>query len=421
MPQRRVLSLLIFFLLSSQGVANPGLWAEPSAIRVKLLQTAGEFEVSAKNLSIQGQDFSDTRMLKIQGHQGVGGVFWSVYRNKQMLVQFKVASLELRADSISINKLRVPKEVQLKVASTPPLGNLARKDPARVSAAWIAVAQLELDEYLSGVLKGEMPQSWPLDALRAQAIVARTFTLYEWQRRSKKVDRDFDFESGVSDQVYVFAEKILPAVQQTHGLYLTSENGEVSPTYFHSDCGGNTESANYVWGGTGRTQTVKDDFCPFNPKSQWTLLLSPADILNRLLRAHAISTQDKQSGLKSFEVVERNPSSRVQTIRVKLNNEKQILFTGQALRQIFGFASLKSTMFSLQELPKSYLFSGKGAGHGVGLCQWGSRNWAQRGFDFKKILAHYFPQSVLRPILDPIRNPTRVARAGASFEKLQAQ
>ena len=151
------------------------------------------------------------------------------------------------------------------------------------------IEQLDLEEYLYGVLPREVGADWPLDALKAQAVVSRTYVL---ANLATDPDQRFDVSSGVSDQVYGGREDEAPpasqAVDQTRGEVLVDKLGKPFLAFFHSSCGGQTETPEYVW--TGRVPeedyaASTDAYCKDDPYYHWELTLSAGTIRARLRRA----------------------------------------------------------------------------------------------------------------------------------------
>ncbi len=130
---------------------------------------------------------------------------------------------------------------------------------------------------------------------------------------------------------------------------------------------------------------VRDRSCPLAPNSSWELKVSNKDLEDGL----------KLFGIKSLQVATKTPSGRNGTLLVLLRNGEKELFLAETFRRLLGYNKLKSTMFDISYVNGDYIFTGKGHGHGVGMCQWGTRQLASQGSNYKKILMHYFPLSRL--------------------------
>lgn len=244
------------------------------------------------------------------------------------------------------------------------------------------IATLDLETYLRGVLPAEMPASWPLEALKAQAVAARTFALY---RRAHAGEKDFDVDSDVNDQMFLSdtSKAADRAIDETRGLVLRDTRGALVAAYFHSDCGGHTEDAHNVWG-TG--DSVGTAGCPYASPALWSLKLSLEQLGHKL-----------RQKISRIEVGKRNESGRIQQVYLALADGTGKTLTGSDFRAALGFSELKSTAFEMARAGDGYIFTGHGYGHGVGLCQWGARQMAKAGQGFREILAHYYPKAGIEP------------------------
>ncbi len=253
---------------------------------------------------------------------------------------------------------------------------------------------LSLEDYISGILAGEMNASWELSALKAQAIAARTYALF-MKRNPRHLE--YDLASGTQDQVYLGASAETPktnqAVRETRGVYL-SHNGKPIKAYFHSRCGGMTETADKVWNRHKPSHArVICPYCQRHPFT-WEARISLFDFF-RILEIPFT---------KAFQLFsERSPSGRVAELRV-LANDKKLAFSSEQLRQRFGYTRIKSTRFNWQVNGGEVKIEGIGAGHGVGMCQWGARYLAQVGKGHIQILKYYYPDSTLAILLHPNRS-----------------
>jgi len=200
------------------------------------------------------------------------------------------------------------------------------------------VNQVELEEYVCGVLAGEISSSWPLEALKAMAVCARTFA-------ANKVMTNFNnyyhLTSEVRDQVYRTGfwqnESFARAVTETQGEVLTYAKN-LAQVYYSASSGGYTASSASVWGNDfPYLKASADPYSTDDPYKSWTLVLNPADFLRKL----------KLSGtLKSVEILKRDESNRVQDLRISLQ-DKDYEKTGKTLRDALGNNQLRSTFFEV--------------------------------------------------------------------------
>ncbi len=270
----------------------------------------------------------------------------------------------------------------------------------------VAVNTLDIEDYLLGVVGREMDPNGPLEALKAQAVAARTHALFE---ASTHRDQPYDLVANIS-QAYFGKDRlrknVVLAIEATRGEVLHYE-GQLFPAFFHSSCGGATDSAADIWQMTRRLagggvlampSSVPCPACAASSENHWRLEMSAATLQRALNRAG----YDVKGDLAP-RVTERTAGGRALRIVVGRGaGEKS--FTGEKFREILGYAHLKSTAFRIRRpaLPDgmpgdSYLFEGNGYGHGVGLCQFGACAMAARGARYGEILNAYFPKAQIRP------------------------
>lgn len=261
------------------------------------------------------------------------------------------------------------------------------------------IARLDLDTYLEGVLPAEMPVSWPLEALKAQAVAARSFVLREsFERRHK----DFDVDSNVIDQAYKFidpgkhrgwAAKLKQAVQETHGEILVDDHDRVMKAFYSADCGCQSEDPKFVWGEISAFQSVKDPTCRLRRPTIWSLNLDRGEVRRRLLAALSLP---EDSRIQALHVGGRTPSGRVSQVVAAVDvggHSQSVALNSQEFRRIFGFQRIQSTDFSLRWEADQLEISGRGSGHGVGLCQRGAKSLADEGSSYRDILKTYYPRA----------------------------
>lgn len=258
-----------------------------------------------------------------------------------------------------------------------------------------------VEDYLVGVLAAEMGESWPNEALKAQAVSARTYAYY---RLLHPRSADYDIDSSIQDQAYRGDEdsrfpspRLQSSVTQTQGLVLL-EGGKLTPALFHSRCGGHTDSSAYVWRGEKRRleEAVECPGCRKN-RMEWDTAMPVRALLDRVHLPGSIDSF-------SIRDIERSPSGRVMSVTLTASDREKRL-TGDELRALVGYARMKSARFDWTIGEEGIRFQGQGAGHGVGLCQWGARYLATQGKDYSAILKHYYPlrKVTLWPLSRPVR------------------
>lgn len=253
-----------------------------------------------------------------------------------------------------------------------------------------AVSELSMEEYLKGVLPVEASPAWPIEVLKAHAIVSRTYALFNLLDHE---DRNYDVSADVSSQVYgglgTHDPKTDAAVDQTRGQILTY-NGKIFPAYFHSTCGGATTRADKVWTIQKHPclMGVKCDFCRGSKHYRWDEVFTLKQIEARLKK-----NGFNVSGVTGISADAKDESGRVTSFTIHTaKGDKRISSNG--FRMFMSPAHFKSTLLtSLKKTPEGYLFQGRGWGHGVGFCQYGAKKLAELGYNYKQILAFYYPHS----------------------------
>lgn len=252
--------------------------------------------------------------------------------------------------------------------------------------SFLAINELDLEDYLKGVVPVEISPQWHPEVLKVQAIVARTYALY---RRQINTGRGYDLVSTTADQVYGGQSQEHPvadqAIAETQGLVL-SYQGRLILSAYHSTSAGPTENAQEVWGMD--LPYLKGVHCPFDrrsPRFQWLREMALDHIQAAFSRnGYPISM------IATLTPFDRTPSGRVRRIRV-LHSEGEIILRGEELRRILGYSELPSTQFNLEHNGRDVKMQGRGSGHGVGLCQWGAKEMAELGYRFDRILKYYYP------------------------------
>ena len=259
----------------------------------------------------------------------------------------------------------------------------------------MVINRLPLERYLVGALTSEVSSTWPLEALKAHAVVSRTMVAHRiWLRK----DQPYDVTADTSTHLYygVLAERpnTRLAVQQTRGQVLSWENELFSAT-FHANCGGYTESAAELWQMTKPLpplEGVKDPYCRGLKHYTWQEEM-PVPVLVGLLK----NDGDKIGTVTAVQVVERNRSNRVRSIHLT-GTAGDVVLSGKKFRDLIGVNRLRSLNFTVSMTDQNLIFKGFGWGHGVGLCQWGAYGMAQQGMKMDQILEHYFPGAKKRPL-----------------------
>ncbi len=255
----------------------------------------------------------------------------------------------------------------------------------------VVINELSMEDYLKGVINREISSAWEIDAVMAQAIVARTYALY---KKRDRTNRFYDLESSVLDQVYGGADtedaRVIYAVENTEGMVLTYGNELIKPYYF-STCGGWTEDGRNVWGeAKPYLKMVRCKYCKNSPAFNWSQNI-PLSKIESALRSAGYRIKE----ILSIKVLSQYESGRVKKIKIS-GNSGEATISGVDFRRIMGYDVIKSTMFEVFIDGNSAVFKGRGSGHGVGLCQWGAKGMAEDGYNYREILQHYFPGTTIR-------------------------
>lgn len=308
------------------------------------------------------------------------------------------------------------------------------------------INHIELDKYLYGAISREMPVSAPMEALKAQAIASRSYTLANINRHIKD---GYNLCDKVDCQVYGAYDNEKPttnqAVDETRGIYAYYD-GKVINATFHSSSGGYTEDSSKVWGSSAPyLVAVKDEFSINAPNSDWTVEITAREVKEKLL-----SLNVDIGDIIEIQPLEITEANRVQRLKIKGTKGEHILSSSN-FRNLVGTTSLKSTWFNIDTIgsssstkvyalsansfypneinlndayildgrnkatvsrstvsraigkdrtstlegtvsskPTTFVFNGKGYGHGVGMSQYGAIEMAKQGYNFEDIIKHYY-------------------------------
>lgn len=251
-----------------------------------------------------------------------------------------------------------------------------------------AVNYIGLEDYVKGILYHEVSHYWPDEALKAQAVVCRTYALYQ---AGQNASRDYDVTSDIYSQVYGGRAseryRTTRAVTETAGFAL-NYRGKIFPAYFHATCAGHTEDASLLWNiDLAPLKGVICDFCRGSPHFKWHTVLSRSEIREKLKKSgYALND------IKEIKIQGKDASSRVTKLSITTGN-KDISVSGKDFREAIGPNVIKSANFEVSLVNDDIIFEGFGWGHGAGLCQWGAYFMAKQGSDYKQILEYYYPGS----------------------------
>lgn len=251
----------------------------------------------------------------------------------------------------------------------------------RVSAEPEEIRELRLEDYVAGVVGGEMPASFPPEALKAQAVAARSFALTR-KVEAQAANRRWDIATGVLAQVFAHAHPAARAATEATAGEVLVYGMEPVEAYFHAVCGGRTEAGLPALGrDLPYLVSVPCGRCDAAPRARWRARLSAAEV-------------GRAAGLRraatSLRVTDRTASGRAEKVEIAAG-DRRVTLAATDLRQRIGYDRLPSLAFEVRPARGGFELEGRGLGHGAGLCQWGAAGMARQGADYREILRHYYP------------------------------
>lgn len=263
------------------------------------------------------------------------------------------------------------------------------------------VAYMQLEDYLVGVVGAEMPAEFPLEALKAQAVAARTYVVK--RTSAGGIENPPHAGADVCDdhrhgqawlpreelkkrwgtvRYYNYYYKVKKAVDETRGQVLTCQ-GELIDAAYHASCGGRTENAEDVW--KYEVPYLKSVPCPYDsdPDPVQTASFSFEQVDQALgTSLAAVPAAGKEKAARDIKLVEKTDAGRPKVLQI---GSRQ--FRAAAVRDLLG---LRSTRFTWNIEGDTVTFTTTGYGHGVGLCQYGAKGMAEHGYNYRIILGHYY-------------------------------
>ena len=249
----------------------------------------------------------------------------------------------------------------------------------------IAIDRVDLEQYLYSVLGAEMSKDFPAEALKAQAVAARTYALYRSRAATKKL---FDVDCTQDSQVYrgltSEANTTQAAVDATKGQIVTY-HGKPILAVFHSASGGHTENVEDIWSDKMPYLRGVPDYDLGTPGYEWSKTFT-ASQLSQILKVNQIQT-----------IAADRLTQYGSVVSLKVIGDKEKTLTGSQIRTTLKLRSLR---FTISPTPDGYVFNGRGYGHALGMSQWGAYSMAQQGMTYATILAHYYSGVELGKLAD---------------------
>jgi stage II sporulation protein D len=269
-----------------------------------------------------------------------------------------------------------------------------------------------VEDYLMGVVTKESPASWPIESLKSQAVTARTYALKSAQDRRGS---NFDVWDSTRSQVYGGidgeTDAARRAVDETQGMVLAhgpAGNEKIFNAYFSSTCGGITASAADVFpeDNIPPLRERSADGCTASPRYTWTLTMTNAEAVARLKgwlakeKSSLAAVASSMNAIRSIEPASANSLGRPTRYTIVDDRGRSMVMSSEDVRMALGFnATAKekpsSGFFTAQVTAQSITLSGRGFGHGVGMCQYCTQGWAKSGQNYRQILSRSFPGAIL--------------------------
>jgi stage II sporulation protein D len=341
------------------------------------------------------------RFLRVRIHGGADGVLLQADTVRAWDSEGRLAAegsgnvpLGVAGDRIRFGGTMLA-ENSIDVAGVPELRMGGRRVGGRIrvtarNGQLLVVAVIPLETYVAAVVSRESPLLFHREALAAQAVATRTYAV-----DASRTPRDtaYDVVGSVEDQVYEGTDNVgevfRAAAGETRGMVLLYR-GEPARTVFHSTCGGRTETAANAWGkDVPYLRSVVCEDCSDSPAYRWEYRMSEAEG-RRVARAMGIPAGENLR----ISIAALTSTGRAARVKIQSGGVSR---EGQAaeFRRIAGYSRVRSLWMTIAPAADGWLFTGRGYGHGAGMCQFGANRMAKSGKGFREILARYYPGTAL--------------------------
>ncbi|MFW6139472.1 MAG: SpoIID/LytB domain-containing protein [Spirochaetota bacterium] len=253
---------------------------------------------------------------------------------------------------------------------------------------------LPMETYLEGVLCSEIPHTWPLEALKAQAVASRTYAFSKILSNQRAI---YDIENTQMHQKYRYIENTFPSIRrailETQDLIIVYRDQPIQ-AFFHSSSGGRTESSRNVFQKElPYLKSIPDPYSVDNKYARWSYTATGAQLTAKL--GSLLDPEYRGVGLEQIKIHQKSDSGRTRELLLFFDNNKKAVINANQFRIAVDPGRMKSTfLISIQEEKQGsesvFIFSGKGYGHGVGMSQWGARKMALSGFSYRDIIHYYY-------------------------------
>lgn len=370
---------------------------------VTINHAAGRLQISSEHPSADAQEWTATTPIEIR-IQGEGWRVTSAKKDGKPSQTHEYPAGELNIQSLNGDK----RPIQWNQKDWP--GKLR---VVRTLSTIDLVMDVTMDSYIPGVIAKELYPSWCDDAFCAQAIAARSYAVVEESRWEGR--RHYDMVAGQQSQAWIGATKnikALNAVRDTRGQVLIHD-GLVVPAYYSSACGGRPANAigvltdnpfhNIVCVSTGNNSKKRTLCCESTSVATWKALIALTKIQSRLQAWGSANGRADFASLQlptAIEIADKNAAGRPTQFRIQTRKGGAIMIDSEDFRRAINAvgdpkSSMRSCDCSIRIVGGNVEFSGRGFGHGVGLCQHGAQEMGRKGETFKQILARYYPQTMI--------------------------
>lgn len=251
------------------------------------------------------------------------------------------------------------------------------------------INNLPFEKYIEGVIASVIGKEWELEALKAQAVISRTYAI---THKTFNTDKTYHLTSSVLHQLYK-GDNIDPlityAVRETENEVLTY-GGDPIEALFHATCEGKTELPEEVW----------QKSYPYLKSVDCNSRNAPYENWQRKFTFHEIEKAFGISKIKNIAISSHTKTGRVKTLVFTIESDESgdsvMEVKAADLRKSLGYKEIPSTQFNLTVNEENIIFQGKGYGHGVGLSQWGALEMARQGKTYREILSHFFPGTIIQ-------------------------
>jgi len=379
-----------------------------------------------------GFDIRNAVTGQILHGSNTGEQFWIEWRGNGAFVMLDADDRVLLESSVPVvHELRSNRDTSIVAGAAAGASRTFRGDlEFRPGANGVTVVNIvNMGDYLLGVVPAELPASWPMESLKAQAIIARSYAI---AYRGRFAYRGFDIWGDARSQAYggVGSEhpRSTAAVNATRGMILVGESGEPLAAYYSANHGGHSEDSLVMWGREAYMQAVADTMLPPRPSPlppgdlfrwvrdnpqtysniprfffantyRWERWICPVEIRRRLIADWRIRQDPGE--IRRIVSRGRGISGRIVELEVQ-GSEGTVRVRGDAVW--FTMGGLRSSLFTIRSKQDAdgnvqyFVFQGAGYGHGMGMDQHAAAGKASRGMDAEEILRHFYPRASLRQI-----------------------